>query len=367
MKRILKVLMLFLIPNYCLAQSGQVVIDSALKKGREEVKKTLYSSNGKSNIFNPISNFSVNSQFDKGTSGKIDLSLPFDKTKWTQLNLSAEQKITSGTTEASPFNLEGISPNSTISIGFQSMLWHPNTTSMKFKEYYEKVGKEYLKNHSGYTMSTLMYSDLDEETKSKLGKHTIQQPLFFNIKFSVSKSNFKYATDSINLKVISENSINTSLSTSIMKVLSTNRLQQIISLNFRYDNYYKGTDAKDFLMKFGTTTNYVSKNVAFGAPQTKSDKLFSLEYKMGKFNDSNNFVFGLDPSATYSINAKQLALQLPIYFIPSKDEKKNFIGLNGGISLGYLTSTENDNWSSFKNGFAFEIFVGLPFNVFDNK
>lgn len=369
MKKVIQLVLVYFIPafSYAQLQPTQKDVDTALKRGRQEVKSTLYSSNGRSTILNPVSNFSISSQFEKGTSGKVDLKLPFDKNEWTQLNLSAEQKITSGSTEATPFNLEGISPNSTISIGLQSMLWRPKPTSRAFKEYYQEIGLDFLKrNHRPETdINNLMKGEFDAEALNKLGRQTIRQPLFFNIKASFSKSNFKYSTDSITFKGISENKLNTSLSASIIKFLCTNSLQQILSLNFKYEDYYTSGDSKDFLMQFGTTANYVSNNVVFGPPKHSFDKLISLEYKMGKINESNIFLFGLAPSATYSIQEKNLAFQMPFYFLPTKDEKGNLKSLNGGISFGYLTSTKNGKWTAFKDGFAFELFIGLPFKVFE--
>lgn len=369
MKKLIKLILIFFLPAFSLAQEKGAltkdVVDTALKHGHQNIKQTLYSPSDKSTILNPVSNFSISSEFQKGTSGKVDLRLPLDKSEWIQLNISAKQKITEGTTEATPFNIHGISPNSTISIGFQSMFWRPKPSGSAFAEFYQEIGKDFLKRHGRpeNEINSLMKGEFDEEALNKLGARTIRQPLFFNINFSFSKNTFNYTTDSIKLNNFNENKISTSISASVIKVLSIKALQQVISINFNYEDYYKGGDPNNFLMKFGSTTNYISNNIAFGSPKHIFDKLFSLEYKLGKTKDSSNvFLFGLAPSITYSFEQKNLAFQVPVYFVPNKDEKGNPKGLTGGISLGYLTSTDG-NWSSFNKGFAFELFIGLPFNI----
>ncbi|GAA4339433.1 hypothetical protein GCM10023184_36540 [Flaviaesturariibacter amylovorans] len=51
-----------------------------------------------------------------------------------------------------------------------------------------------------------------------------------------------------------------------------------------------------------------------------------------------------------------------MYFLPTRGTNNSLAGINGGISPGYLTPTAN--MASFSDGFAFELFVGLPFGVF---
>ena len=334
---------------------------------KNQLIPSLYSPDGKSNLLNLISNFSISSDFTSGTSGKVEGVLPIGAGNSNKINVSVQQKIAKGNSQASLLNLNGITPNSTLNIGFQHMFWDPDITTTSDKKLFNKVGYDFLSRQGRPKgdITTLTFEQLDADALGQLKTH-LCEPWFFNINFSLSSNSFQYTTDSVNLKTTKENKINTSFQAAIIKVIRNNKkLQEFLSFNFTYANNYKAGDSITLFIPFGTTNNYLQKDVSFGLPVNKSDEQFSLEYKLGIPNKTS-YYFGFSPSLSYSVQMKNLLLLVPIYFISGKDSKGNIQGLNGGINLGYQTSTSG-TWASFSNGFAFSLFVGVPFSVFNGN
>jgi hypothetical protein len=363
-------LIILILPSFIYCQVVKNPTDTIFvntkSAAENHLKPSLYSSNSQSKILNLISGFNINSNFSSGTSGEVEGVMPLGSNKADQFNFSLQQILIKGSTQASPLTLDGITPNSTLKIGFQHMFWNPTKTTTNDKNFYNKVGIDFLKRNKRpeSDITSLMFSELDSIALKKLKKH-LSEPWFFNVSFSISPNSFEYATDSTSLKTIKANKINASIDASVIKVIKNNSaIQEILSFNFAYVDKYKAGDSITLLTPFGTTNNYEQKNVSFGVPADKTDEQLSLEYRLGLLKGSS-FYFGFSPALSYSIQMKNLLLQIPVYLLNGKDSKGNPQGLNGGINLGYQLLTSG-NWVSFNNGFGLSLFVGVPFTVFSS-
>jgi hypothetical protein len=139
----------------------------------------------------------------------------------------------------------------------------------------------------------------------------------------------------------------------------------LLSLSYSYSVGYEAGDEFTFNSPFGTSTNQVSKTISFGKPTRKEDNNLNVEYRKNIIK-ANSVSLGIAPSISYGLTSNKLATVLPVYFINSKDANGKPTGLQGGIRFGYSTSIEKNKATSFKDGFAAQLIVTAPFNVFEN-
>lgn len=178
---------------------------------------------------------------------------------------------------------------------------------------------------------------------------------FLGLQAKIGRIDFSYALDSMSINDIKKtNETNWSLIGGVGLAFGQN---SVLSLNVAYSVGYKGKEESDFqiLNPNGLIT---TKKFAFGAPTKNEDYKVTLSYKW-----LITEAFGISPSFTGSFNEKKVGLDLPIYFFQlfekSKDEKKIFKGLNGGIFFSWISPAEKFSYLELnEDNLNAGIFVG---------
>jgi hypothetical protein len=330
---------------------------------RMDVAKLAFTPLGNNGMSNILSNFSLSSAFNSGTNAKAELKYT---NNWTTFGLTVDQKISQGSTQATPLDLlNGISSGTKIGINFQKMFLN-SLLSGKVQPYQNLAEEAYKKRNNIINNEKIE----DSEIKKK-GNYSERQllkggyktsPVFYNIQFYLEKTSFTYTTDSINLNEINPNYITPSASVSLMFPNFLKRQSWVLS--YSYSENYNMSDEVSFSVPFGTTRNYAVKNISFGAPSKNYNHKATIEFRKGIMNE-DKLTVAINPALSWgSINHK-LNLTMPIYLIQGVDSDGKPKGLQGGITIGYTgLETSNWKWTEFSEGFGAQLFITAPFDIF---
>jgi hypothetical protein len=355
MKKIVIPLMtLCLIADFSFAQHG--TIDTAKTK----ILLYNFAPFGNKALSNSISNIALSSTFNNGENGKIDFKYVKN---FLTAGLSLDQKIGKGDNQATFYKFsDGVSPGTTVSFNLQKVFWDPKLSDKSFSEFNKirnayaiRVGKD--PRHVTYD-EVVQQGNSDE--KEQMAAIKLKQPVFFNFKAGFTKTSFSFVTDSVSLANTDKNFITPDISLSIG--LPARNLKSYLSLVYVFSASYEGADDQTFYRPFGNSGNYYGQTLSFGEPQKKTDHKLTLEWRKNFQRTGEAPDFAIDPSFTYGFNSNKAALALPIYFIKGATSKDKPKGLQGGISLGYLSKL--DHLSSFKDGFGAQLVLTTPFDVF---
>ena len=338
------------------------VINEVTNNAKKEFDGKTFTPFGSSGLSNVLSNISLSSALKEGENGKIELK--YTSKNWLTLGLSADQKIGKNDKEATPFDiLDGISPGTTIKFNLQKMFWNPLLTEENFKSF-DDAANLYAKrtdtDRRGVTYNDILHGDQASEI-SKLQQIKLKKPMFFNLEASLIKNEFKFATDSFSLATNEVTHLTPSLSAFFGIPFSS----AFISIGYTYTETYEAADELTFTSGFGTSDNSYSRTLSFGAPTKKTNSKINFEWRKS-FSGKKTISFGTGSTITYGFSSKKLALAIPLYFINSKDDNGKPMGLQGGIRFGYSTSTKKGEGSGFRDGFAAQLIVTAPFNIFEN-
>jgi hypothetical protein len=128
--------------------------------------------------------------------------------------------------------------------------------------------------------------------------------------------------------------------------------RQSLTASLAYSRSYKAGDDIQLCQTIGVGNQTQCLTGALGAPQVTKKYILAGEYRklvtLGKLPGSPSM--GFTPRVSYEFSSKGMLLELPVYFVPNKEK-----ALNGGIRAAYDTK---------KDDFAFGLFVGVPFSLF---
>ena len=311
-----------------------------------------------------ISNFSVSSTFNAGQNARAELKYTTDN--WWTLGFSVDQKLSSSVKDqTSPIDfLNGPAAGTKLGVNFQKMFWNPKMSDASFDDFNRAA--DLYAARKGVERRTVTRNDIlsygTEQEKALL--KPVKVPVFFNLHAFVEKTSFSYATDSVKLAEIEESHFAPSVLVSLM-VPNVNK-QAFWIASYSYTETYKAASDVDFMSPFGTTNNYFSQTLAFGAPKKSYNHKAVIEYRKG-FKKGDKVVAILDPSVSWGSSNHKVNFVLPVYVIPGVDDKGKATGLQGGITFGYSGySTEKGEWTSFADGFGAQLFIATPFDIFSN-
>jgi hypothetical protein len=369
LKKALPLLLMYMIATQLMSQENTNKHDSLKSELKEREISNYKFSNfqpfGQGSLSNFISNISLSSAFNEGESGKIDFN--YTDKKLLTIGIALNQKLDENSEEAIPIDLGGLSPGTTVEFTLQKLIWDPVLTEEDFKSF-DDVRNEYSKSHiiTDPRLITVMdiYSNCSKEELKKLTQIKFKKPVFINFKYSITKSQFSYATDSFNLAKIEENYITPSFSASVGLPLSKKLLNSdYLSLTYIYSINYKTGDEYDFIRPFGSSNNFYGQTLTFGKPLKKIDNRLSLEWRVNLKTKILNLAFA--PTGIYGFNSKMAGLSVPIYFINGLDDEKSDKPkpLQGGVRLGYSTGFEGGKMSKFKDGFTAQLIISKPFEL----
>lgn len=341
-------------------------IEKAIIKDIRGLK--LSSPFGASTLSNFISNVSISSFFKEGVNGKLELQGKFSERM--SGGLSVDQKIGKSSTEATPLDITGISPGTTVKFNLQKMIWNPSFDKLTDKQVaqIQKLTAKYATDNHIQDPRTVGLKDIYENGTAEEKQNALDvfrgvntTPVTINFEMGFTKTSFSYATDSVSLAETKESFLTPTVSLSVVKMLSNQfGITGYVSLSYNYSESYTAADDINFSIPFGTTRNYYTNTVAFGKPTKKTSHNVIAEFRNNIFSKGNNSL-AVSPSVSLGINSKKLSLFLPVYFIKGADENgKLNNSFQGGVRFGYTTSTESGKVSSFKQGFIAQLIISKP-------
>jgi hypothetical protein len=320
-----------------------------------QFEKSSYTPFGNGAFGNVLSNLGLSSTLNSGVDGKIEVKTKF-KNRWVG-GLTVEQAIGKNDKKATFYDFtKGLTAGTKVGLNIQYTFWNPKSLSNADRKTLNELKKAYATKHSISNWRMVQIQDIEQDgvLKDKLPTYKNTNPLFFKLDGAFQKRKFSYAVDSVNLNKIDENLLTPEINFTAGYALS---LSSYIAVSYSYSESYESADEMEFLKKFGTTTNLYSQTIAFGKPGFEKDHKTTIEYRKS-FGEG----FAIAPSVTYGFTSDKIAFSLPLYFIKGV-EKDTPTGLQGGVNLGYLSSTKG-SMSSFKDGFGAQLIVSAPFSVF---
>ncbi|HAQ37596.1 MAG TPA: hypothetical protein PLU49_09095 [Saprospiraceae bacterium] len=321
------------------------------------------SPNGNGTMPNFISNFSLVSSFSEGENGKIELK--YVTPQKLIMGLQVDQKISKSDKTAVPFELDGLSPGTTISLNIGKLFWENIELPSKYFDLFMNEKEMYCRENeiNGDSCKNIMLSELGPKFQNRIASK-LRKPIIINIKGSLTKSEYNYTNDSIFLIENSNSYLTPSISFSFIRPIGSLSIYGYLAFSYNYSEYYTSGENLSFLIPFGKTPNYFNKSVTFGKPTKEVDNKINIEYRRNfpyKI-DSESKTFAVSLSTTYGFNSETFAISIPVYFINGADDKGKILGLQGGVKFSYITNTKE--LKSFKDGFNVQLLVALPFDVF---
>ncbi|MCC9134811.1 hypothetical protein ACFSKU_20125 [Pontibacter silvestris] len=367
---------LCLLPNYLLSQVvdnsvPQELIDTTLSHDKEQLQTAkFYSPFGMNLLSNFVSNISLSSAFNQGENGKVELKY---NDNWLTIGLMADQKISSEASEATLLGLQGLSPGTTVGLSLQKLFWRASVSNSSFNNF-QKAKESYAARNNIKDPRLLTYQEIlsrGNETERKLVRNImLRSPFFVNVNYAITKTSHTYVSDSTSLLETSREHLAPSFSVSVGMPLNTGeKFNSYLAFGYNYTVSYASGNEVTLISPFGTSGNFISQDIVFGEPVRQSDNIVNVEYrsniKVATNNDKSVFL-GIAPLASYSFDTERLAISLPVYFINGVTDDGKPTGLQGGLRIGYLTSTQSGEFSSLKEGLTTQLIVSVPFDVFGN-
>ncbi|HTF17808.1 MAG TPA: hypothetical protein VK658_07035 [Chryseolinea sp.] len=329
----------------------------------DEAKSLTFTPYGNSGVSNIISNLSLSSTFNAGQNAKAELK--YTTEKWETYGLTVDQKINEGTKKATPLDLlNGIASGTKIGINFQKMYWDPQL-SLNKAQLFDRAADSYSSrtnvDRGTVTRNEILKNGTDEEKRFLKGFAT-KSPIFFNIQGFLEQTSFSFSTDSISLSEQNVNYMTPSASASVMFPSIAKSSMWVLSYSYA-ENYAEGS-AVSFSSPFGSTSNYVNKDITFGRPVKSYNHKATIEYRKG-FLSNDQLSVVINPALSWGSVNNLISLTLPIYFIQAANTDENVRGLQGGFTVGYSGfNTDSKKFTSFSDGFGAQLFITAPFNIF---
>ncbi len=182
-------------------------------------------------------------------------------------------------------------------------------------------------------------------------------PVLIGFGYSIAKNEIDYVLDSFSVSPKNENRTNHNLRFTAGLYLKD---RSVISLSAIQEIKYESGDPINRNFPLNNSGLSYNKDVTVGEPVKKNLTRIQLDYRKA-FYRKGVISFAIAPSIAFRTRENSLAIELPLYFLNMKEEKK-VKGLQGGISIGYTDKLKEK--TTFNDGFAFNIFVGVPFDLF---
>lgn len=360
-EKLLSLLFCLLIFNLVYAQEGIEEL-----KIPERIQRSNFTAFGGGSLSNFVSNVSLSSTFNQGQNGKLELR--YNK-KWVTAGVSVDQKISKQSQATTPFDLNGISPGTTVEFNLQKMFWDPVVRTWAFNLFQEAKRTYAARNKIADTrgITVMDISKNGSAMEKRVVKNILKLPVFFNARYSFTKSEFTYVKDSATLRELNEVFITPAFTFSLGFPLGASfSFNSFVAFSYNYSINYSASDELTILSPFGSSGNYVSQTVTFGAPLKRTDNRLSAEWRVNvgiKETGEKTLSIGLAPSATLGLTSDRLAVTLPIYFINGVTKEGKPSGLQSGVKFGYFTSLKPGLGNSFKEGFGAQLIITIPFEV----
>jgi hypothetical protein len=252
------------------------------------------------------------------------------------LDLKLSGPISGGSKDVRLADLDGLRGSTTADFGVSWIRWHPRANPLR----QQRICDAYTKDWPAEAAKKFDCSYLGFPAGSEF-RHRYASaidwgiPLVLDARFRVGKKSFDYVElpDLVSSRVSHVN-YSTSASFGVLT-----RVVGLVAVHFRYENAFRAAGSSQICSPLESTSSLRCEDLVLGAPRRHVARVAQAEIR--RFFGSR---FGVNPRVGYEIRRSTTALELPIYFLRDREH-----GLNGGISLGWRSDTEQ---------FGMSIFVG---------
>ncbi|MBL7733291.1 MAG: hypothetical protein JNM88_19140 [Chitinophagaceae bacterium] len=331
---------------------------SLLSNVKKSLSKQLYSPVA-GTLQSNLSNINLTSEFGDNSA---TITTSFGIGASSTLSFYFKQPFEEKPKKVELFNKDGMSSGTSAEIAFQHTFWKtPDNPS--FDDMFQRLKKAYIEKNKitdSAEMRGITTGDFDDETQAKFWGDKSSRlgiPVLLGFGYSVAKNDIDFITDSMSLAPVTENRTNHNLRFTIGAYA---RNMSVISFSIVKEIKYESGDPLTRIFSLGTSGLTYSKEVTVGNPVKKNLTRLQFDYRQS-FYKKGELVFAVAPSLAFRTVEKSFVLEVPLYFLNLKDDEKKVKGLQGGVILGYTNKLKEK--TSFKEGVAFSIFVGAPFDL----
>ncbi|MXO90592.1 hypothetical protein [Pontixanthobacter aquaemixtae] len=155
---------------------------------------------------------------------------------------------------------------------------------------------------------------------------------FFGLEAEINRSKFDFLDrTTFDLKTNSETGFTAGAFAGILFHTSPSSIE----ISAKYQRSYKAADAIEICQPIAGTTQLECKSGADGAPTRTNKAIVALRGTHGVKDSDGSIIFALSPEFSVDVKNDDYAIDVPVYFVPSKKGP-----LNGGIRFGYTDKSK---------------------------
>lgn len=318
--------------------------------------KELYAPR-QSTFFSNYSNINISSEFGDNSASAL---MAFTVGASSAFSFYLKQPFEEKPKKVDFFNQNGLATGTSAEIAFQHAFWKTKVDNGLFQKmkdaYAQKMG--IAKGTAAYnTITTGDFSDKDQADFWSKKENRLGMPVLVGFGYAVAKNEIDYIVDSFSTAPQAKNKTNHNIRITI-GLLTKKR--SLISLSVVKEIKYESGDPISMNFPLNGTGLSFSKEVTLGSPVKKDVTRLQVDYRQSFYKDGV-ISFAIAPSVAYRTVQKSIVVDVPVYFLNFKEDQK-VKGLQGGLSVGYTNKLKEK--TTFKDGFALSIFVGVPFDLF---
>lgn len=359
MKKINLCVLIWLISTLSFGQKADLdSIDVKKLEERSTIFRVGFSPFSSDLSTNFTSSASLSAVVDGGRTAHFGIKLGSNDNQWLT-GFNVDQEISGK--ESVPMDLEGLCAGTKVAFSLQKTFWS-SQISNRSRAKFEQAKIRMIKRNPYPDTRIITYQDVFKDSiEGPRFRLNFRSPVLVNLTASLNALNSTFSTDSVHFSEASGMYYAPEIKATLSIPFSKNlEYTSLFRLSYVYSERYVPSDARSFLVPFGSTNNYESKSVVFGAPVKRTDQIVKAEWR-SIFNSKSPV--GMAPSVSFGLKSKKIAFILPLYFISGTKLDNVPNGLQGGLRVGYQTKT-GQPWDSFKTGLTTEFVICEAFSVF---
>lgn len=335
---LLSVLVIGFLPNILYCQTTEEISQQIIE---DRLYKNSYSPQGSTSLVNTFSQVNLTSSFgDEFASATFGI-----KSKQFAGSVFIKQPFEEKPKKVTPLTLEGLDDGASIEFAFQYTFWEPKVSPQAVTTY-------------GFNQE-VDFASLNREQKKELDNASFKKsnPILIGLALSFGKSNYDYITDSTDLTPEEFAGVNRNLRFSVGRLFSGTSILVFSILNQK--KFLTG-ETSNISFPNGSNGSLFNRDVIIGNPKKTNETIFTFEFRKSFESSEGTPLLAIAPALNYLNKAEKISLEIPVYFLNYKEDGK-ISGLQGGVSVGYLTGS--NELDKFSEGFAASIFIATPFDL----
>ncbi|QKG55220.1 hypothetical protein GKZ68_00340 [Hymenobacter sp. BRD128] len=199
--------------------------------------------------------------------------------------------------------------------------------------------------------------------KNFIGEEPYRKTALVGVTFSLGKVGYDYLATSLSQQPESLTGINRNLRLYAGYAMSQHL---VFVASYTWQRHYETSTDDPITVYYPLTagsSTLTSKDVFMGKPTLGTTGRLNVEARILPVNQEGRPFVALNPSVHLLTNGQQLAFNLGVYLQQTGEDGK-LKGAQGGLAVGYLTGKRYE-FQRFADGVSAEVFVSVPFNIFD--